>query len=411
MLSNWTTNNEDGYNLFCKSQVAESLLQSESKGSTPGGHMANVYESLKGSLQRSKPANSVAVARVKGSEASNMNSEMEQLEKIVVERLGKLRAALKEGEAVVASENQHTEQVIESLRTEIAAQQAQLNAARDKELATQKMEQTLNAKIHDLQNDVKKKEEALESRSKEANDLKSKIDALGKQITQSESAIQQAKTETANEAKRAQQLVESSNGKIAALEAQVKDREAIIRAKESALKSLEQRLNAKVQALESLVKNKDTLLTDQDRHIRDLSSQLATLTNGIRGMSSFFKEAEVLTQELKREKEKPANAQPKSEVASNPSDAKPKSAEVASNTPDAAREAVPAAFFDSVTRELAEINGPLAPMIIRDHVKALGESIEKFPKKRVSELVKVLSEEITDEKVKNSFRKRITEEL
>ena len=374
--------------------------------------MANVYESLKGTLQRSKPANSVAVARVKASDASSLDNEMEQLEKIVVERLGKLRAAIKEGEAVVVSENQHTEQVIESLKTEIAAQQAQLNAARDKELASQKMEQTLNAKIHDLQNDVKKKEETLESRGKEVSDLKSKIDALGKQITQSETAIQQAKAETANEAKRAQQLVESSNGKIAALEGQVNEKEAIIRTKDSTLKSLEQRLNAKVQALEGLVKNKDTLLTDQDKQIRDLSSQLATLTNGIRGMSSFFKQAEVLTEELKREKEKPANSQPKSaEVASNPSNAQPKAAEVASSPPDAAREAVPAAFFDSVTKELAEINGPLASMIVRDHVKALGESIDKFPKKRVSELVKVLSEEITDEKVKNSFRKRITEEL
>ena len=374
--------------------------------------MANVYESLKGTLQRSKPANSAAVARVKASDASSLDNEMEQLEKIVVERLGKLRAAIKEGEAVVVSENQHTEQVIESLKTEIAAQQAQLNAARDKELASQKMEQTLNAKIHDLQNDVKKKEETLESRGKEVSDLKSKIDALGKQITQSETAIQQAKAETANEAKRAQQLVESSNGKIAALEGQVNEKEAIIRTKDSTLKSLEQRLNAKVQALEGLVKNKDTLLTDQDKQIRDLSSQLATLTNGIRGMSSFFKQAEVLTEELKREKEKPANSQPKSaEVASNPQNAQPKAAEVASSPPDAAREAVPAAFFDSVTKELAEINGPLASMIVRDHVKALGESIDKFPKKRVSELVKVLSEEITDEKVKTSFRKRITEEL
>jgi chromosome segregation ATPase len=373
--------------------------------------MANVYESLKGTLQRSK-ANSTAVARVKSSDASSLDTEMEQLEKIVIERLGKLRAAVKEGEAVVVSENQHTEQVIESLRTEIAAQQAQLNAARDKELAGQKMEQTLNAKIHDLQNDVKKKEEALETRGKEVSDLKSKMDALGKQVSQSELAIQQAKAETASEAKRAQQLVENSNGKIATLEAQVKDREAIIRTKESSLKSLEQRLTAKIQALESLVKNKDTLVTDQDRQLRDLSSQLATLTNGIRGMSSFFKQAEVLTEELKREKEKPANSQTKTpEVASNPPDARPKSTDVASNPPDVAREAVPAAFFDSVTRELAEINGPLAPMIVRDHVKALGESIEKFPKKRVSELVKVLSEEITDEKVKNSFRKRITEEL
>jgi chromosome segregation ATPase len=359
--------------------------------------MSNVYESLKGSLQRSK-ANAVAVARVKGSDASSLDNEMEQLEKFVVDTLGRLRAAVKEGEAVVVSESQHAEQVIESLRTEITAQQAQLNAARDKELASQKMEQTLNAKIHDLQNDVKKKEEALESRGKEVGDLKSKIDALGKQVTQSESAIQQAKAETASEAKRSQQLAESFNGKIATLEGQVKDREAIVRAKESTLKGLEQRLNAKVQALESLVKNKDMLLTDQDRHIRDLNSQLATLTNGIRGMSSFFKEAEVLTQELKREKEKPANSQPKS-------------AEVTPNPADAPREAVSPAFFDSVTKELAEINGPLAPMIVRDHVKALGESIEKFPKKRVSELVKILSEEITDEKVKTSFRKRITEEL
>jgi chromosome segregation ATPase len=359
--------------------------------------MANVYESLKGTLQRGK-ANSVAVARVKGSDASSLDIEMDQLEKIVVERLGKLRAAVKEGEAVVVSESQHNEQVIESLRTEIAAQQAQLNAARDKELASQKMEQTLNAKIQDLQNDVKKKEEALESRGKEVSDVKSKMDVLAKQISQSESAIQQAKAETASETKRAQELAESFNAKIAALEAQVKDREAIIRAKDSALKSVEQRLTAKVQALEGLVKNKDTVLTDQDRQIKDLSTQLAALTNGIRGMSSFFKQAEVLTQELKREKEKPANSQPKS-------------AEVTSNPADAAREAVPPAFFESVTKELAEINGPLASMIVRDHVKALGESIDKFPKKRVSELVKILSEEITDEKVKNNFRKRITEEL
>src|SRR5881409_258973 len=128
--------------------------------------MSKVYESLKGTLQRSK-TNSMAAARVKGSDASSLDNEMEQLEKIVVDRVGRLRAAVKEGEAVVASENQHAEQVIESLRTEIAAQEAQLNAAREKELASQRMEQTLTVKIRDLQSDVKKKEEALESRAKD----------------------------------------------------------------------------------------------------------------------------------------------------------------------------------------------------------------------------------------------------
>jgi chromosome segregation ATPase len=372
--------------------------------------MANVYDSLKETLQWSK-ANPMAVARVKGSDASSLDKEMEQLEKIVVDRLGRLRTAVKEGEAVVAGESQHAEQVIESLRTEIAAQEAQLTAARGKELATQKMEQTLTVKIHDLQNDLKKKEEALESRGKEVIDLKSKIDGLGKQISQLESAIQQAKAETGSEAKRAQQLAESSNAKIATLEAQLRDKEAIVRAKETTLKSSEQRLNAKIQALESLVNNKEKVLTDQDRQIKDLHSQLGTLTNGIKGMSSFFKQAEALTaveaqdggavvsgQELKREKEKPANSQVKS-------------AEVVSKAADAAPAAVSPGFFDKMTEELAEINGPLASMIIHDHVTALGESIEKFPKARVTELVKILSEEITDENVKIGFRKRIGEKL
>src|SRR5437762_13508371 len=96
--------------------------------------MSKVYESLKGTLQRSK-TNSMATARVKGSDVSSLDNEMEQLEKIVVNRVGRWRAAVKEGETVVASENQHAEKVIESLRTEIAAKEAQLNAAGEKDLA------------------------------------------------------------------------------------------------------------------------------------------------------------------------------------------------------------------------------------------------------------------------------------
>jgi chromosome segregation ATPase len=372
--------------------------------------MSSVYDSLKGTLQRSK-GNSLPVARLKGSDASSLDKEMEQLETIVAERLGRLRAAVKEGEAAVASESQHVEQVMESLRTEIAAQEAQLTAARGKEAASHKMEQTLNAKIHDLQNDLKKKDDAIESHGKEVTELKSKIDALGKQTTQLESTVQQAKAETAGETKRAQQLAESSNAKIATLEAQVRDKDAVVRAKESSFKSLEQRLTTKIQALESLVNNKEKVLTDQDNQIKDLQSQLETLTNGIKGMSSFFKQAEAFAavgaqdvnavlsaQEAKKEKAKPASTQVKS-------------APVTSSVPEPAREPMPPSFFNRVTEELAEINGPLASMIVHDHVTALGESMEKFPKTRATELIKVLSDEITDEKVKLGFRKRITDEL
>src|SRR5256886_2827137 len=259
-----------------------------------GRDMRTGYESLKRIMQKTlqhSKSNPTAIARVKDSAASSLNKEIEELERIVVDKLGRLRGSVKEGETVVASENQHAEQVIESLRTEIVVQEAQLNAAREKELASQRMEQTLTVKIRDLQSDVKKKEEALESRAKEINDLKSKIDVLAKQITQLETAIQQAKAETGSEAKRAQQLAENSSAKIATLEAELRDREEIVRAKESTLKGLEQNLTAKIQDLESQVKNKEKLLADQDRRGKQRNYQLGALNKRVKRRFSFFQPA------------------------------------------------------------------------------------------------------------------------
>ena len=60
-----------------------------------------------------------------------------------------------------------------------------------------------------------------------------------------------------------------------------------------------------------------------------------------------------------------------------------------------------------MTRELSEVFGPVASIIVRDHVKAVGESMEKFPKTRIAELLENVSKEIPDEKVKISFRERL----
>src|SRR5919198_3956010 len=96
-------------------QLAECLEGGEGANSL-GGNMSTGYESLKGimqkTLQHSKPNS--AIARLKDSDASNLNKEIEELERIVVDKLGKLRGSVKDGEAVVASENQHAEQVIAS---------------------------------------------------------------------------------------------------------------------------------------------------------------------------------------------------------------------------------------------------------------------------------------------------------
>jgi chromosome segregation ATPase len=368
--------------------------------------MSRVYESLKETLQRSK-ANSVTPARLKANDASSLYKEMEELERILVDKIGRLRTAVQEGEAVVAGEGQHAEQVIESLRTEIAAQEAQLNAARGKEAASQRMEQTLTVKIRDLQSDVKKKEEALESRGKEVNDLNSKIDALGKQITELNAAIEKSKVEAGDEVKRAQNLAESATAKVTALEAQLRDKEEVVRAKESSLKSLEQNLTAKIEDLESQIKNKEQLLTDRDRQVSDLNTQLATLAKGIKGMSSFFKQAEALAAIEGQDVGTPVPAEPVKRAKEQPANSQLKSTEVSSKT--TAQGAVAPDFFDRLTKELAEIVGPFSSIIVRDHVRALGESVEKFPKKRVTELVKILSDEIPDENLKTAFRERMAE--
>jgi hypothetical protein len=77
------------------------------------------------------------------------------------------------------------------------------------------------------------------------------------------------------------------------------------------------------------------------------------------------------------------------------------------NKTDTPQETVPPDFFDRVTYELTQAIGPMASMILRDHVKAMGESVEKFPKTRVAELLKIVSEEIPDKNVKNRFHERL----
>lgn len=85
--------------------------------------MSGVYKSLKVIIQdtlRRGKTDSMPLARVKGSSALSLNDEMDELERIIADRIGRLKAAVKEGEAVVADEAQHAEQLVESLRVSIA---------------------------------------------------------------------------------------------------------------------------------------------------------------------------------------------------------------------------------------------------------------------------------------------------
>jgi hypothetical protein len=75
----------------------------------------------------------------------------------------------------------------------------------------------------------------------------------------------------------------------------------------------------------------------------------------------------------------------------------------------AVRETVSQDTFDRMIAEFSELTnviGSIAALIVRDHVRTLGESMKEFPQTRLTELVESLSGQISDDKLKVDFRKR-----
>jgi hypothetical protein len=277
--------------------------------------MSKVYESLKGVMQETlqqSNVNSNPLARVKGTNALTLNNEMEELERVVVDSIARWKTAVTEGEAVVAGETQHAEQVIRTL--------------------------TANTTV---------------------------------------------------------------------LEDKLRQTEEIVRGKDLTIKVLEQELTGKIQDLESQVRSKETLLVDRDKQIDDLNSQLQVLTKGIKAMSSIFRQAEALATLETQDIGTVLQYGQANNEQENTNTSQIEGPQVMSNKADTPQETLSPDFFDRVTDQLTQVIGPMASMILRDHVKALGESMEKFPKTRVTELLKTLSEEMEDQNVKNSFCERL----
>jgi hypothetical protein len=318
----------------------------DKNANTLGANM-KVYDSLKEvvqeTLQRSKTS-STPSGLVKGNNASKLDDAVEEIEKFVTSRIGKLKVAVKESAALVASEAQHTEQVIDDLKANVAVLEAKLreteDAIRSKDLASQKTEESFNARI-------------------------------------------------------------------AALEAKLKETDEMVRAKDAAFKSLEQNNSATIHELEIQLKNKEKLLTNRSREVIDLKSQLELLKSGIKEMSSFFKQSEVMAT-IEGQDNSAVSGKGESKTAEEkPAGARAKGKPMASPAPDAGLENVSPEFFEKLILELTQTIGPMAPFIVRDHVKSLGETMEQFPKARVKELLETVSSEILDDKVKTGFRERI----
>lgn len=351
--------------------------------------MSKVYQSVRGVVQgtlyRRKPHLMVS-ARVKDKDGS-LNDAIEELEKIFVDGIGRLKAAVSDDQAVVASETQHAEQVIEGLKANIAVLEARLRETEDtvnrKDIASQKMEESLGTAIRDLQSVVKKKEEALESRDSEVNDLKSKIDVLAEQVTQSELAIQQAKGEAASKAQHAEQVIEGLKIEIATLHGQLRQTEQIVGGTDSTIKGLDQ---------------------DRNRQAINLQAEVAPQMNG---MSDSKVEAlvDIQTRAIGTvaagEQLKTAEEQPTALHFS--------AAGVTPIVTEAVRETVSQDAFDRLMAEFGELTNvmpSIASLIVRDHVRALGESMEEFPRTRLPKLLESLSQEVSDDELKADFCER-----
>jgi chromosome segregation ATPase len=379
--------------------------------------MSGFYESLKvkmqDTLQRGK-TNSPPLARVKSTDALSLNDEMNRLERLVAETVGKLRAAVTAGEALVVEEARQAEQLAGSLKADMANLEAKLKEMEKtierKDFSRKEIVETLAIEVKNLRNDIKNKDETLATRDNEIEDYKSKMDNHVKQIGELELANRKTEEEAASHAKRAEDLAESSQAKMTAIESRLKEAEELARHKESSIKELEQKLAAKVQEFESMVKDKQELLTRRDSEISDLKSQSKRLTKAISEGSSFFRQAEALTgiedvstaaqnETMDRVEEKPAAVQ--SDIA-----------KVTPIVPGAAREMVSPETFQEIIRELAQITNliaPLASLIVHQQAKALGESVEKFPSKRLPELLEAIAKEISEENPQIDLRQRLAQ--
>jgi hypothetical protein len=79
--------------------------------------------------------------------------------------------------------------------------------------------------------------------------------------------------------------------------------------------------------------------------------------------------------------------------------------EIATTPHRKAKKLVDGGFFDLVEKELAEIIGPVAPVILDEEIKDLGEERNSFPVEKVSLLVEKVSGEIADATQRIAFQK------
>jgi len=321
-----------------------------------------VREVVQGTLNRT-PGPTVSSQAIESEDS--LSEALEDLDKLFADGIRRLKAAVSDNRAVALTKTKHAEQFIEGLKAHISGLEARVKEAEDtlhnQNVVGQKMEESLRTEIDNLQRALKEKEESLQSRISEVNDLRSKIDVLAEQVSQAELAVSKARGEAATKVQEAEQVIEGLQANIIVLEATLKAK--LCQGEQNGVDSTDSSINV-------LDQDRNEPATDLDGH-----SQLQR--NGrTASMAQAF-----------------ANLQ----------------AQAVARITEAGRETVtPKAFVRIVTEfsKFANVIENIASLIVRDHVRTLGESMEQFPQKRLPELLESLSKEISDNTLKADFRAR-----
>jgi general secretion pathway protein A len=72
---------------------------------------------------------------------------------------------------------------------------------------------------------------------------------------------------------------------------------------------------------------------------------------------------------------------------------------------------VPRSFLDALVGALTNAMGPMAKIVVRDQIRSLGESSERFPHAKVDMLLDSVSREILDEGMRARFREQMFEQV
>lgn len=79
--------------------------------------------------------------------------------------------------------------------------------------------------------------------------------------------------------------------------------------------------------------------------------------------------------------------------------------------PKPAVDFVPKALLNRLTEILTEVIGPMAPLVLRDQLKALGASANNLPEAKLDDLIVLVGLEIADAKLKKKFDEAVREEI